>query len=87
MPLPTAPDWLTKRDGGLTAGARDHIVFVTVSAKPQYKLETRPAKGKYACVVTQTVNGRLIDDAAAEYPTPAAALAGGLERLKANLGW
>jgi hypothetical protein len=87
MPSLTAPDWLIKRDGALTPGVRDHILFVTVSAKPQYKLEARPAKGRYACLVTQTVNGRPIDDAATEYPTAAAALAGGLDRLKANLGW
>jgi hypothetical protein len=87
MPLPTAPDWLTKRDGNLTPGIREHVVFVTVSAKPHYRMETRPAKGKYACVVTQTINGKLIDDATAEYPTADAAFAGGLERLRSKLGW
>lgn len=87
MPLPTVPDWLTKRDGALTPGIRDHILFVTLSAKPQYKLEARPAKGTFACMVTNTVNGKLIDDAAAAYPTREAALAGGLERLKNQLGW
>ena len=83
----TAPEWLTKRDGSLTPGIREHIVFVDLSGHPQYKLETRPAKGKFACVVTQTINGRLIDDATAEYPNRDAAFSGGLERLKANLGW
>jgi len=83
----TAPEWLTKRDCTLTPGIRDHIVFVAVSGRPQYKMETRPAKGKFACVVTQTVNGKLIDDAAAEYPTQDAAFSGGLERLKNQLGW
>jgi hypothetical protein len=87
MPLPSAPDWLAKRDGTLAPGIRDHIAFVTISGKPHYKIEVRPAKGKYASAVTQTVNGRPIDDAAAEYPTPDAAFAGGLSRLKDRLGW
>jgi len=37
--------------------------------------------------VSQTQNGKLIDDAAAVYPTADAAVAGGLERLKQRLGW
>lgn len=83
----TAPEWLTKRDCTLTPGIRDHIVFVAVSGKPQYKMEARPAKGKFACVVTQTINGKMIDNAVAEYPTKEAALNGGLDRLKDKLGW
>ena len=86
MPVP-APDWLTKRDGGLSPGVRDHTLFVTVSKKPLYRLEARPAKGQYECLVTQTVNGKLIDDASAVYPSADAAFAGGLERLKQRLGW
>lgn len=87
MPATAAPDWLAKRDGALAPGIRDHILFVSLSQKPQYRLEVRPAKGQYACLVTQTVNGRLIDDATAVYPTADAAFAGGLERLKQKLGW
>lgn len=87
MPVPAAPEWLSKRDGGLAPGIRQHILFVTVSKKPHYRLETRPAKGQFACYVSQTENGKLIDDAAAVYPTADAAFAGGLERLKQKLGW
>jgi hypothetical protein len=87
MPLPTVPDWLIKRDGAFTPGIRDHVLFVTLSGHPQYRLEARPAKGKYACYVAQANSGKLIDDATAEYPTREAAMAGGLDRLKARLGW
>lgn len=87
MPAPAAPDWLAKRDGSLTPGVRDHILFVTVSKKPMYRLEARPAKGQYECLVMQTVNGKLIDDAGAVYPSADSAFAGGLERLKERLGW
>lgn len=87
MPVPAAPDWLAKRDGGLSPGVRDFTLFVTVSKKPLYRLEARPAKGQFECLVTQTVNGKLIDDAGAVYPSADAAFAGGLERLRQNLGW
>lgn len=85
--MPAVPDWLARRDGGFAPGVRDHVLFVTVSNKPLYKLEARPAKGQYQCLVAQTVNGKLIDDAAAVYPSAEAAFAGGLERLKQRLGW
>jgi hypothetical protein len=87
MSLPTTPNWLTQRDGKLTPGIREHILFVALSGRPQYRLEVRPARGQYACLVAQTTNGKLIDDAAAVYPTPDAAFTGGLERLKSRLGW
>jgi hypothetical protein len=85
--MPAIPEWLTKRDGGLAPGIREFILFVTVSKKPQYRLEARPAKGQFACTITQTQNGKSIDDAAPVYPTLDAAFAGGLERLKQRLGW
>jgi hypothetical protein len=87
MALPIAPDWLAKRDGVITPGIREQIVFIALSGRPQYKLEARPARGKIACIVTQTINGKLIDDATAEYTTQDAAFTGGLERLKSKLGW
>lgn len=87
MSVPVVPEWLTKRDGGFTPGIRADVLFVTVSKKPHYRLEARPAKGQFACSVTQTENGKLIDDASAVYPTADAAFAGGLERLKQRLGW
>jgi hypothetical protein len=86
MPLPTVPNWLKLRDGSLKPGLGEHVVFVMLGGQAQYRLDARPAEGKYACAVTQTVNGRRLDDATT-YPTLDAALAGGLEQLRNKLGW
>lgn len=86
MPVPPAPDWLTKRDGSLQPGAQGHVTFVLIGAAPQYKLELRPAGGAHTCAVQQTVSGRRLDTGAT-YPTADAALAGGLDQLRAALGW
>ena len=53
---------------------------------PQYVLVPVPAKGKFACRVTMTVNGTRVDDDST-YPTAQDAIRGGLERLRARLGW
>ena len=87
MPMPTVPEWLSKRDGALAPGLRDFIAIVTISGRPEYRLESRPASGKFTCPVSNTVNGKLIDDAKETYATADAALAGGLDRLRAKLGW
>jgi hypothetical protein len=83
---PAAPDWLTLRSGSLKPGIRDHILLVMVGDQPQYRLEARPAAGQYTCAVTQANNGKRLD-AGAKYPTRDAALAGGLDELRAALGW
>ena len=83
---PTVPDWLTLRDGSLTPGLRDHVVFVMIGDRPEYRLDVRPAVGTFACAVTQTVSGKQLADATT-YPTADAALAGGLDQLRARLGW
>lgn len=80
------PDWLTMRSGALSPGIRPEIVFVLLGGEPQYKLEVHPAAGTFICAVSQTNNGRRLDDATT-YPNPAAALAGGLDQLRAKLGW
>ncbi|HVK13825.1 MAG TPA: hypothetical protein VM597_34100 [Gemmataceae bacterium] len=82
----TVPDWLKTRDGGLTQGLKDDVLLVTLNGHPQYRLDALPAKGKYTCAVVQTTNGRRLDGGI-EYPTRDAALAGGLEELRSNLGW
>jgi len=86
MILPTAPDWLTKRDGSLKPGLREYIALVVISDRPEYRLEVRPAAGKFACVVSYTNNGKLIDGQESQ-PTVDAAWADGLARLKNRLGW
>ena len=86
MPLPTVPEWLKLREGFLKTGLREHIVLVLLGDQPQYRLEVRPAGGHYTCVVTQTINGKRLD-AGKNYPTQDAALTGGLDELRASLGW
>ena len=83
----SVPDWLAKRDGTLRPGVQPNMQFVLIGGAPQYKIEARPAAGKYICAVQQSVNGRRLDDGAQTYPTPEAALAGGLDQLRAALGW
>ena len=90
MPATTTlavPDWLARRDGTLQRGVCPETRFVLIGGHPLYKLEVRPAAGKFTCAVTSTVNGKRLDDGAATYPTPDAALAGGLEQLQTTLGW
>ena len=84
--VPTNPEWLKTRDGTLKPGIRDSILFVMLAGQPQYKLEIRPAKGTFTCEITQTINGKRLDNGST-YPTPDAAFAGGLEQLRAVLGW
>ncbi|MBX9585491.1 MAG: hypothetical protein K2X87_34730 [Gemmataceae bacterium] len=81
------PDWLARRDGSLRPGVQPYMLFVLVGGVPQYKVEARPAAGTYTCAVQQSVNGRRLDDPALTYPTADAALAGGLDQLRAALGW
>jgi hypothetical protein len=87
MSLPTVPAWLASRSGTISRGIADHIAFVTFGGKPEYKLEVRPAKGKFTCVVTATVNGRPIDAPADTHDSSAAAMDSGLTRLQTKLGW
>jgi hypothetical protein len=82
----TAPDWLTTRDGALAHGLNENVLLVTLNGHPQYRLDALPAKGKHTCAIIQTNNGRRLDGGI-EYPTRDAALAGGLEELRAKLGW
>ena len=82
----TVPDWLTTRDGSLKPGLSDSVVFVLVGGRPLYRLEVRPAAGKYSCAIVHTVNGHRLDDGTT-YPTADAALTGGLEQLRNKLGW
>lgn len=83
----TVPDWLQARGGSLKPGVRPETVFVMLEGHPLYKLEARPAQGKHACAVSQTNNGRRLDDPKATYDAADAALAGGLEQLRNALGW
>ena len=81
------PDWLARRRGQLERGVQPETRFVLVNGEPLYKLEVRPAVGRYTCTVTETANGRRLDDGAAIYPIFDEAIAGGLELLRDRLGW
>jgi hypothetical protein len=82
----TVPDWLAARGGGLTKGLADNVMLVTIDGQPHYRLDALPAKGRYTVAVVQTNNGRRLDGGK-DYPTRDAALAGGLEELREQLGW
>ena len=86
MTPPTAPDWLKQRDGTLEPGLREYIALVVISNRPEYRLEVRPAAGKFACVVSYTNNGKLLAGGEPQ-PTVDAAWGEGLMRLQAKLGW
>lgn len=82
----TVPNWLAKRDGALKPGLRADVQFVTIGGAPQYRLDVRPAAGTFSCAVIQTVNGKGLGDGT-RYASADAALAGGLEQLRNELGW
>ena len=84
---PTTPEWLSKRDGTLAPGLRDFITVVAIGGQPNYRLEVRPAGGQFTCSVTQSVNGKRLDDGAGRAATPDAALTVGLDQLRLYLGW
>jgi hypothetical protein len=82
----TAPDWLSTRNGRLANGVLARSLLVTMDGHPMWRLDAVPAKGQFTCAVLQTNNGQRLDEGKA-YPTQEAAWAGGLEELRAKLGW
>lgn len=81
-----APDWLAKRRGALRRGLNDATWLVTIDGRPLYKLVATTAGGKYTCGVTETVNGRRLDNGTI-WNSLTEALNGGLEELRQKLGW
>ncbi len=84
--LSSIPDWLKTRNGDLKPSKDGHSWMVYFASQPQYMLEPLPAKGKFACRVIQTVNGKRLDKGAV-WDTCEAALQGGLGELREALGW
>ena len=80
-------DWLAKRGGVLERGVNAETRFVLIDGAPLYKLEVRPAEGRFTCAVTDTASGRRLDSADATVGAFDEALAGGLEQLRERLGW
>lgn len=80
------PDWLAKRGGVLQPSTKEGTWLVLLENSPQYRLVPVPAAGRYACDVTQTVNGRRLEGSGT-YPSIEEAIRGGLEDLRKALGW
>ena len=85
MPVMT-PDWLKQRDGELQVSKDGRSGSVFFAGQLQYVVMPLPTKGKFACRISETINGRRLDGDAI-YPTNEEALRGGLEELRAKLGW
>jgi hypothetical protein len=85
MPV-TTPDWLTRHDGGLRLNPDGHTWSVLIGGEPLYRLTPDPVKGKLACLVTQTNNGKLLAEATAAN-SPDDAIGAALEELRKLLGW
>jgi len=82
----TTPGWLAARNGRVVKGLNERTLVVALDGEAQCRLEAVPAKGQFTCTVIQSNNGHRLD-AGKLYPTAEAALAGGLDELRANLGW
>ncbi len=81
-----APDWLTSRGAELKSSRDGRSWTVYFGGQAQYLLEPLPSKGKYSCRVVQIVNGRRLDQGGV-HDSRESALQGGLDDLKATLGW
>ncbi|NBO92492.1 MAG: hypothetical protein EBV06_09325 [Planctomycetia bacterium] len=82
----TTPDWLSLRGGELKPGPDGCSASVYFAGQLQYVLLGVPAKGKHACRISETINGRRIESGSV-YDTALAALNGGLKDLRDHLGW
>lgn len=82
----TTPSWLAQRGGELRLSKDGHAASVYFAGQLQYLLVPIPAKGRFACRVTESINGRRLDGEQT-YPSAEQALQGGLEQLRQALGW
>jgi hypothetical protein len=82
----SSPDWLTQRGGELQPSKDGKSYTIYLRGEPQYLIVPVPAEGKHACRVSQTINGKRLDRGGA-WPTMDDAVRGGLEDLRAALGW
>jgi hypothetical protein len=85
MPV-TTPDWLKQHDGELKP-SRDGLSWIVYFAgEPQYILLPIPARGRFSCRISQTINGKRLDSSQT-WETLETAVQGGLEELRKALGW
>lgn len=82
----TDPDWLTLRGGALKLGSDGATWYVLFAGQPNYSLAAVPVAGQFGCVIRQTINGNRIDTSRT-FASKDEAIRGGLEDLRAALGW
>lgn len=82
----TTPEWLTLHGCELRASRDEPAWTVFVNGEPQYILIPVPAEGKWACRVTETINGKRYDKGGIANGLEEAARLG-LEDLRTALGW
>lgn len=81
------PDWVKLRGGEVKSSLASSTLTVYLNGSPAYLLIPTPARGRFACRITQTINGHRLDLADSVYESEPAALEGGLLRLRDVLGW
>ncbi len=84
--MTTSPDWLVRHGCALRPGLNGSRWLIMMGDSPQYTLSIVPAKGTYSCAISQSVNGKRVDSDKV-WPTAEGALEGGLDDLRAHLGW
>jgi hypothetical protein len=82
----TAPEWLTKHGGELRASKDGRSFVVYLGDEPQYLVLPVPSNGKFACRVSQTINGKRLDRGET-FSSFDEGVRGGLEDLRVALGW
>jgi hypothetical protein len=82
----TTPDWLARHDGSLRQAPDGRTWLVFFDGGPHYKLTPTPAEGRHTSIIKQTENDKRIDKGQT-YATADEALRGGLDELRAYLGW
>jgi hypothetical protein len=80
------PEWLTQRGGELRPAKDGRTYSLYLNGEPHYSLVPIPAGGKFACRVSQTINGKRLDGPTT-YATLEEAVHGGLTDLQKALGW
>jgi hypothetical protein len=80
------PDWLARRGGNVLLAETGKDLIVYFDGKQQYYLSVVPVKGVFSWKITQSINGLKITSDAV-FQSEDQAVHGGLESLRAKLGW
>jgi hypothetical protein len=83
---PSTPEWLARHNATLTASKDGKSWLVHMGSELVYVLALIPVEGKHGIKLMQTINGRQIPVEGAHQGADKA-LAAGLEKLRATLGW